>query len=213
LTKVIWASFQQLSDEYGDVLNGGKIHTYTGGTTTPKATYTDSTGNVANANPIVLSASGRKTGGIWINKGEAYKFVLTASDDTELDVIDNVVVGEAATTDTQQLLIPCTYCGTPGVTAFMGGYDVAVAATLPVDFDGASPGNVLTNPASTCVISVQKNGIEVGTVSIANTGVFTYATTGGATVPLVFGDTITFISPDTVTTAANFSFTLVADLA
>jgi hypothetical protein len=136
VTKVLWSSFQQLFDEYGDVLNGGKIQTDAGGTTTPKATYTDSTGNVANANPIVLSASGRKTGGIWVNKGEAYKFTLLASDDTELDVIDNAVVGEVATTDTQRLLISMTYCGTPGAQGFMGGAEILNTATIAVDFDG-----------------------------------------------------------------------------
>jgi hypothetical protein len=212
VTKVLWSSFQQLFDEYGDVLNGGKIQTDAGGTTTPKATYTDSTGNVANANPIVLSASGRKTGGIWVNKGEAYKFTLLASDDTELDVIDNAVVGEVATTDTQRLLISMTYCGTPGAQGFMGGAEILNTATIAVDFDGAS-GSVQTNPAADYVISIKKNGSEVGTVTIDASGVFTFATSGGATVPLAFGDTLAFIGPDSIGTAADFTITLAADLA
>ena len=43
----------------GAVLTGGKLFSYAAGTTTPLATYTTSTGNVARTNPIVLDAAGR----------------------------------------------------------------------------------------------------------------------------------------------------------
>lgn len=211
MTKVLWASFQQLFDEYGDPLNGGKIESYIGGTSTPKATYTDSGGLTANANPIVLSASGRDTNGIWVNKGESYKFILKKSDGSTLDTIDLVVVGEVASASTNQLLISMTYCGTPGAQAFMGGAEILNTATIAVDFDGAS-GSVQTNPAATFVISVKKNGSEVGTISISTAGVFTFATTGHTTVALAFGDTLTFVAPDSVGTAADFAITLVAAL-
>ena len=55
MTKALWASFVQLFDDYGDVLNGGTIESYAGGTTTPLATYTDSTGGVTNANPTRIA--------------------------------------------------------------------------------------------------------------------------------------------------------------
>jgi hypothetical protein len=212
VTKVLWASFVQLFDDYGDVLAGGTIDSYAGGTSTPKATYTDSTGGSANANPIVLNSAGRDDGGIWVNKGEAYKFVLKNSSGSTIDTIDQVVVGEVATSETRQLLISMTYCATPGAQAFMGAAEILNTATLPVDFDGAS-GSVQTSPGSDYVISVHLNGVECGTVTIASTGVFTFATTGGATVPLAFGDTLSFHAPSSVGTAADFAITLVAALA
>ena len=89
-------AFVQLFDDYGDELNGGTINSYAGGTSTPKATYTDSTGGATNANPIVLDAAGRDQGGIWLTEGEAYKFILKKSDGTTLDTIDNAVVGDVA---------------------------------------------------------------------------------------------------------------------
>ena len=53
---------QFLGDD-GLPLSGGLVYTYTKDTTTPLATYTDSTGSVANANPVVLDAYGRAN--IW----------------------------------------------------------------------------------------------------------------------------------------------------
>lgn len=64
---------QQLFDQNGLVLSGGLVCTYQSGTTTPQATYTDSTGTVQNANPVVLDSSGRAN--IWLI-GAAYKIVV-----------------------------------------------------------------------------------------------------------------------------------------
>ncbi|GAG68276.1 unnamed protein product, partial [marine sediment metagenome] len=75
-----YANWQSLDDN-GAVLNGGKLYTYEAGTSTPKATYTDSGGLTANANPIILDASGRAD--IWLDEG-AYKFVLDDSDDNQV---------------------------------------------------------------------------------------------------------------------------------
>ena len=45
-------------DEAGEPLVGGKVYTYEAGTTTPQATYTDSTGAYTNPNPVILDARG-----------------------------------------------------------------------------------------------------------------------------------------------------------
>ena len=50
-------------DNAGLPLSGGKVYTYTAGTTNPIATYTDSTGSIANTNPIILDSKGEA--GIW----------------------------------------------------------------------------------------------------------------------------------------------------
>jgi len=69
----------QFFDDNGNPLSGGLLYTYEAGTATPLATYTDSNGNVANANPIVLDAAGRVPYQVWLNPAYSYKFILKTS--------------------------------------------------------------------------------------------------------------------------------------
>ena len=70
---------QQFFDAIGKPLAGGKVCTYQAGTTTPLATYTDSTGNFQNTNPLILDSGGFGT--MWLT-ANAYKFLLlTAGSD------------------------------------------------------------------------------------------------------------------------------------
>ena len=66
----------QFFDDNGNPLTGGKVYTYAAGTTTPLATYTTSTGAVANTNPIILDAAGRTPNEIWLIAGTLYKFIV-----------------------------------------------------------------------------------------------------------------------------------------
>lgn len=63
----------QFLDMTGAPLAGGIVCTYAAGTSTPQATYTDSTGSTPNSNPIVLDSAGRAN--IWW-QALAYKVVL-----------------------------------------------------------------------------------------------------------------------------------------
>lgn len=76
------------------VLSGGKLYTYSAGTTTPKATYQDSGGTVPHTNPIILSTLGEKE--IFL-KG-SYKMTLTDSDGVVIDgwPIDNINIDAAS---------------------------------------------------------------------------------------------------------------------
>lgn len=82
----------QLFDNNGAPLSGGKLYSYTAGTTTPQATYTTSAGNVAHANPIVLDSAGRVPSGgeIWLTNAVDYKFVVKTSADVTVATYDNV---------------------------------------------------------------------------------------------------------------------------
>lgn len=81
----------QLFDNNGVPLNGGKLHTYEAGTTTPLASYTSSSGAVAHANPIVLDAAGRVPGGeIWLNYFKLYKFTVSTSAGVLIATYDNI---------------------------------------------------------------------------------------------------------------------------
>lgn len=80
---VFWQEF----DNDGNPLAGGKVYTYEAGTSTPKVTYTDSSGGTPNANPVILDASGRAS--IWLGDG-GYKFILTDANDVTIATRDNV---------------------------------------------------------------------------------------------------------------------------
>lgn len=69
----------QFFDDNGSPLSGGLLYTYEAGTTTPQTTYTDSNGNVANSNPIVLDAAGRVPYQVWLTSSASYKFILKTS--------------------------------------------------------------------------------------------------------------------------------------
>lgn len=56
----------------GQPLSGGCIFTYQGGTTTPQATYTSSTGAFSNTNPVILDTTGSAV--MWLG-ANTYKFV------------------------------------------------------------------------------------------------------------------------------------------
>ena len=80
----------QFFNNDGTVLSGGKLYTYSAGTTTPKATYTTSAGNIAHTNPIILNSAGRVPGGeIWLLVS-TYKFVLNTSTDVLIASYDNI---------------------------------------------------------------------------------------------------------------------------
>jgi hypothetical protein len=74
----------------GVILAGGKIYTYTAGTTTPVATYADSGGAVTNANPIILDSSGRLTTSVWTLSGVSIKVLIRDSNNNLLATVDNI---------------------------------------------------------------------------------------------------------------------------
>ena len=76
----------------GVILSGGKIYTYTAGTTTNQATYTSSNGGTAHTNPIILDSAGRvPSGEIWLTDGLQYKFVLKDANDVLIGTYDNII--------------------------------------------------------------------------------------------------------------------------
>jgi hypothetical protein len=81
----------------GLMANGGSVSTFVAGTvSTPVTTYTDSTGIVANPNPMTLSSSGRPVSAsgapvaFWVPSGTVVKFVAFDVAGNQLDVLDNV---------------------------------------------------------------------------------------------------------------------------
>lgn len=82
------------TDNSGEPLAGGLVYTYSAGTTTDKATYTNVLATIPETNPIVLDANGRKQ----VFASGSYKFVVKTSAGVTLYIFDNVVFGEDVTT-------------------------------------------------------------------------------------------------------------------
>lgn len=79
----------QAFDSGGAPLVGGKVYTYASGGNTPLATYTDSTGNTSNSNPVTLDSRGEAN--IWFTPGVEYRVTVTDADGGAIyGPIDNV---------------------------------------------------------------------------------------------------------------------------
>jgi hypothetical protein len=77
----------QFESAAGVPLSGGRVYTYTAGTTTPQATFTDASGATPNPNPIILNSRGEAS--IWLGSG-TYKFKLTDANDVEIWTVDYI---------------------------------------------------------------------------------------------------------------------------
>lgn len=96
MADLLTAPITQLVSSTGAPLSGGKVYTYvTGGSLTPKATYTDSSGVTPLANPVVLDSNGAAE--IWLSG--AYRIRITDSNDVLLYDVDDV--NQQSTTSTQ----------------------------------------------------------------------------------------------------------------
>lgn len=83
----------------------------------------------------------------------------------------------------------------------------AEAVTFADDWAG-SQYYVGSNPSATFVLTIQKNGSTIGTISVSTGGIATFATSGGSTVCNV-GDRLTALAPTTPDiSAGNMAFTL-----
>jgi hypothetical protein len=72
----------------GAPLVGGKLFTFAAGTTTPVATFTDSTGSTPNTNPIILNSRGEAQ--VWLTPNVGYKFVLQDSAGNPVWTVDQI---------------------------------------------------------------------------------------------------------------------------
>lgn len=75
-----FASFLQVLSDSGQVVTNALIWTYAAGTSTPTSTWTDSTGNTPNGNPIQLNSAGRLNNvSIWQQGGVPIKVIFTTN--------------------------------------------------------------------------------------------------------------------------------------
>lgn len=199
----------------GHLNAGGKLYTYQAGTTTPLATYTDNTGTVANANPIISDSSGQSH--IWLTVGAAYKLVYATADDVTIYTENGVSVsagGSGGGVGSDAYDVAYYFLGGPPTSSqevFRHIFDRNV--DFPPDWTG-SHGSVGVNPTASYVETVQKNGLTVGTITTNTSGVSTFASSGGVPINFVDGDILTVIAPASAdVTVANISRTFAGTLA
>jgi hypothetical protein len=110
----------QVLDSNGVPLVGGYWEAFLAGTTTPRTTYTSSTGLTAQPAQITLDASGRPANPIWLTGGVPVKFRLSNASAEVLLTLDNIsgINDPSAVTTTNEWIV---YSGTPtyiGATSF-----------------------------------------------------------------------------------------------
>ena len=127
----------------GEPLVGGKLYTYTAGTTTPQATYTDSAGGTANTNPVILDSRGEAN--IWLG-GANYKFKLTDANDVEIWTVDNI-------------------------SAPTSGVSPALSGNVTIDTNSSSPALKITQTGTGYALRVQDSADPDATATVIdNTG-------------------------------------------
>ncbi len=176
-------------DNNGNPAASFQLFTYTAGTSTKFATYSDSAGLSANSNPIVLDSAGRCT---LFLQAASYKFVLANATDTDpptspIWTIDNVsatpsfnvnvdLTGTAGETLTAN---NCVYisAGSGGLTAgrwYRADADNTYSSTIATQI-----GFVVANASSGAAVSVRVAGQVTGLAGLSAGSVYYVSATAG----------------------------------
>jgi hypothetical protein len=197
---------EQLLDNNGHLLAGGKVYTYAANSTTPLATYVDVDSGTANANPLVLDSSGR--GDLWFIVGLAYKVVVQTSAGVVLKTVNGIKVpGDAI-----QVECDCVWTGPQtAASAWLCGKNIRNPWSFAANWSGAGGDKPKTLPAASYTITIKKTvaGVQttVGTAVCDTSGNWTFATSGGAAVTFAIDDWIDFYGSGDAD-MADFSITL-----
>lgn len=102
--------------------------------------------------------------------------------------------------------------GVPGNAQVIARVVLPRAIILAPNF-ADSRANVGVNPTAPAICLVKKNGVQVGTITIAVDGTAVFASTGGAAVTFAIGDVLAIEAPTVAdATMAEVSISLVGTL-
>lgn len=172
--------FYQFCDDNGNPLASGLLYTYSAGTTTPLATYSDVALTTPNANPVVLDSAGRCT--LFLGSG-SYKFVLKTASGSTVATRDNVGQVPTSSVDTD-------VAGTAGEAltatnvAYLNASGVWMKATANAAASSTTPtiGFVVTTLANGASGSFRIAGRMTGFVGLTpGTDYYIDTTAGGLT--------------------------------
>lgn len=91
MAQLLPSVYQRFTDSNGNPLAGGKLYSYSAGTSTPLATYTDQGALTPNTNPVTLDSAGGAQ--IWITNA-GYKLMLTDASGNVQWTVDQVYLIE-----------------------------------------------------------------------------------------------------------------------
>lgn len=165
----------------GDPLASGKIYTYTAGTDTPLATYTDNTGGVSAGVYVDLDSNGRPNNGngIWLGGTSTYKFVIKDADGTTVQTVDNIV-GSGNSSSTS------TYITTAADATLVGSRQLAAGNGLSLTDGGA--GSTIT--INTNAIVNSQTGTTYTALATDNTKTIIFSGQSTATLSLTAAATL-----------------------
>jgi len=167
----------QFIDGAGNPLAGGTVATYIPGTTTPKTTYQDFAGTIANANPITLDANGEA---VILGTGE---YLMTVNDSLG-NLIWSQVTGVAQNTD----LTDGSTSAAPLVVSYLTVTNTIKAAAANI----------------TGAASIGGNATLGGTLAVTGTTALTGALTASAA---AFSGTTTAPTPGSSDNSTNVATT------
>ncbi len=213
----------QFFDNNGTILSGGKLYTYSAGSTTPLDTYTSSTATALNPNPIILDSAGRVPAEVWVNSSSIAKFVLKDADNVLIGTWDNIpsLISSLNLTGVNNGVVYFNSVGTftSGTNLTFDGANLGVAgaATIGSNLNVAGPsaltGNVTANGtlSVTGTTTLSGNASVGGTLSVTGNVINTLNVTG----TLTTSGTTTLATGSTLTTspAATDSSTKIATTA
>jgi hypothetical protein len=164
----------QFLDNNGKPLAGGAVYTYQNGTTTPQATYTDYTGSVQAANPVILDSAGR--GQIWYDSSQTYTLAVyesgTAPPGSPLVVYNGITFqssnsGVVLTTTNQNVAGTKAFSGPTGFGA--GSTSEYASSGLPVVIGSTTSASTGAQFVATGTSVLQFGSSETGTSSTLGT--------------------------------------------
>ena len=185
----------------GSFLVGGKLYTYAAGTTTPLATYTTSTGLIANTNPVILDSRGEAS--VWLTSAK-YKFVLKTAADVEISTQDQLQGYASADGTNAYGTWPISITGN-AATATLA--TTATTATTATSVTGGYVSKIIAGTNVTIApttgvgdVTINMVGANVGTVtSVTGAGTSGFTLTGG---PITTSGTLT-VTPPAPSTSGN----------
>jgi len=154
----------QFLDANGSPLVGGKLYTYTAGTTTPLASYTTAAAGTANTNPVILDSRGEAN--VWLTSGTSYKLKLASSTDVEQWTVDNVAsTGTMATQNAGAVAITGgTIAGVAITSSTFSGTATNVTGTVAIANGGTG---AITAAAARTALSAAASGANTDITSLA----------------------------------------------
>jgi hypothetical protein len=179
------------------------VYTYEAGTTTDKASWTDSTGATANANPVILDSKGECN--LWTSG--LYKINVTQSDDVQITgyPVDNIGQGQSSY-DVAGFL-----SGVPTASEILLRLPMVRQVTFDVNMAGSKgAGSIAANASTTFTIA--KNGVSIGTMVFA-IGATTATFVAAAASVFAIGDVLSVTGPASAdATLANVGFILAGNI-